>query len=621
MENEYKSDGGLTSHTTRIPRDGEGRWELEGRGRELRVGLVLWERYEILAVLGMSALGEMWRCFDRETGQEVALRWLSPDMRRSKPVLNAIYSGIRRIADQTHPGLAAIRQMVYVGEQIYLVGDYAPGMEIGMWGRAGEGGKRTLEEVLPVLRQVAAALDFAHSKRILHRNLKPSNIFLAPDGVVRVTDFGLAPHRHMTIVHGGGAVRVGTTGPYLAPELREEGSEPDSASDQYALGMLACELLTGHPEGPDATPMGDLAPHVQAALRRALARKPRNRFVTCMDFLRALSGEHVGGRRGRSPAEWRRVWRRAAVVLGVLGLGGALVGGGFWLALWLEQPEVPPAVNLLPPAEMLEKPKTAGPVQATVTPLVVTTSLPEPSHDWVTQTARMEFIWVAPMRMWVGRFEVTNEEYQQKDPAHTSGEFRGLCLNGARQPAVRLNFDDATAYAAWLTEQERAAGKLPPGWRYRLPSSIEAITYTRAGSVRTYPWGDLWPPSRGNYADASLTTAFPDLPCISNYQDGFAATAPVEASGENEWRLFGAGGNVWETTSRAAGIDLFGGWQGGGWDDHVSSRIRCDTLYGFIGNARGAVNGFRLVLAPISEESPPPSDSKEPGANARATPP
>ena len=194
-------------------------------------------------------------------------------------------------------------------------------------------------------------------------------------------------------------------------------------------------------------------------------------------------------------------------------------------------------------------------------------------------------------------------------------------LDGTRQPAVRLNFDDAKAYAAWLTEQERAAGKLRDGWRYRLPSSIEAITYTRAGSVRVYPWGELWPPTRGNYADASLATAFPDLQAISGYQDGFAATAPVEASGENEWGLFGAGGNVYETTSRAAGVDLFGGWQGGGWDDHMPSRVRCDTLYGFIGNARGAVNGFRLVFAPISEESPPPSDVKEQGADQSAPPP
>jgi formylglycine-generating enzyme required for sulfatase activity len=611
---ESRPENKMTVQATKIHLGQEERLEIGYQGRELRVGTVLWERYEILTVLGANELGELWRCLDQKTGQDVFLRWLPPDLRRSKQVMAVIHAGIRRLSNQTHPNLAAIRQMVYMGEQIYLVGDFAPGVELGAWGRAGAGGKRTLDEVLPVLRQAAAALDFAHGKRIIHRNLKPSNIFLDSDGVVRVTDFGLAPHRHMTIVHGE-AVRVGTTGPYLAPELREGEEEPDSASDQYALAALAWNLLAGTPPDSDANgPMPDIPTSARAALRRAMARKPRNRFVTCADFVKALGGERVGGRRRRSASEWRRIRFATEVALALVVLGACLGFGGYMLILWFNTPPEP--LVLMPPPRVAEpeKPKPPTRNQGPVERLLVTTPRPEKGKPWVTQAAQMEFIWVPAMQMWVGRFEVTNGEYQQKDAGHDSGDFRGLGLNGSRQPVVRVNFDDATAYAAWLTEQERAAGKLLDGWRYRLPSSIEAITYTRAGGVKTYPWGELWPPTRGNYADASLATAFSDMQAISEYQDGFAATAPVEASGENEWGLFGAGGNAWETTSRAAGVNLFGGWQGGGWDDHVSSRLRCDTLYGFIGNARGAVNGFRLVLAPISEESPPPSDVKEPSA-------
>lgn len=610
----------MTDQTTKIPRREEDRLEYGHPWRELRVGTVLWERYEVTAVLEANDLGDLWRCVDRKTGQDVFLRRLPPDMRRSKPVMAVIHAGIRRLSNQKHPNLAAIRQMVYMGEQLYLVGDFAPGVEIGAWGRAGPDGKRTLEEVLPVLRQAAAALDFAHGKRIIHRNLKPSNIFIDSDGVVRVTDFGLAPHRHLTIVHGE-AVRIGTTGPYLAPELREGEEDPDSASDQYALAVLAWNLLAGAPPDSDGFgPLPDVSSGARAALRRAMARKPRNRFVTCTDFVRALGGEHVGGHRKRSAAEWRRIRRRVGIALALVAFGAGLGMGGRLLTLWIDHPMVmqpapPPPLPVEP-----EQTRPRIPEPKPVERLVATTPLPEKGRPWVTQAAHMEFIWVPAMQMWIGRFEVTNEEYQQKDANHDSGEFRGLGLNGSRQPAVRVNFDDATAYAAWLTEQERAAGKLLEGWRYRLPSSIEAITYTRAGSVKTYPWGEFWPPTRGNYADSSLAAAFPDLQSISGYQDGFAATALVESSGENEWGLFGAGGNVWETTARAAGVDLFGGWQGGGWDDHVASRTRCDTLYGFIGNARGAVNGFRLVLAPISEESPPPSDVKEPSAPLSARP-
>ena len=598
----------MTHQTTRMERPGDEPPDAGSRHYpELRVGTVLWDRYEIVAVLGASDLGELWRCRDRETSKDVALRRLPRDLGHSKPVLAIIHAGIQRISEQTHPNLAAIRQLVYVGDQIYLVGDYAPGMNIGTWARQGEGGRRTPAEALPVLKQVAAALDFAHERNIIHRNLKPSNIYLGEDGVVRVTDFGLAPHRHLTITRGE-AVRTGTTGAYLAPELRGE-SLPDSASDQYALAVLAWELLAGEPPGEDGLaglPAGfPLA--VKSALRRAMAVKPRKRFVTCSDFVRAMNGERVGGRRGRSKAEWRRIAQLYGTVAAVLALLGGLWFGGRALADWMAQPRktevtYPVRKDAPPPVVTEVKPAYVPPA-----PLVATTPLPEAGRPWVAQTVPMEFVWVPAMQMWVGRYEVTNGEYARKNPEHESGEFNGICLNGSRQPVVRVNFDDTVAYAAWLTEQERAAGKLPGELRYRLPSRSEAVAYTRAGMASVYPWGEIWPPPRGNYADASLSAAFPDKPSISGYQDGFATTAPVEMSGENVWGLFGAGGNVCETTSRGSGGAQFGGWQGGGWEDYMPVRLASDALYGFIGNARGAVNGFRLVLAPIAGEAPPPA--------------
>ena len=598
----------MTLQTTKIqPADDPGRFDVASQAQVLRVGTVLWGRYEVVAVLGSSALGELWRCLDRETRQEIALRWLPPDLRRSKQVMAVIHAGIRRISDKTHPNLAAIRQMVYVGEHIYLVGDYAPGRNIGDWGRAGAGGRRTLEEVLPLLQQVAAGLDFAHENRIIHRNLKPSNIFVEPDGVARVTDFGLAPRHHMTIVHGE-AIRASTTGPYLAPEVRD-GEEPDSASDQYALAVLAWELLAGEPPEADAEPPESLPGAARAALRRALSATPRNRFVSCADFVRALGGERVGGRRRRSAAEWRRITRAIEVCVALLVVGAGVPFGVRPLIAWINAPKKAPVAEeaLIPPTP--EKKKAETPTQQQVDRLVADTPLPVEGKPWVTRTGRMEFIWVSAMQMWVGRFEVTNEEYQRKDPEHDSGTFRELSLADPRQPVVRVNFEDTLAYAAWLTEQERAAGKLPEGWRYRLPSRLEAMTYTRTGGAQAFPWGELWPPTRGNYADSALKTAFSDLPYIDGYQDGFAATAPVEFSGQNGWGLFGAGGNVWETTAKEPGAAQFGGWQGGGWDDHQAARIRCDTFYGFLGNARGAVNGFRLVLAPIAGEAPPPPET------------
>ena len=597
----------MVSHTTKIIPEEEKRPEASSRSRDLHVGTVLWNRYEVEAVLGASVLGDVWCCLDRETGKRIALRWLPPDLRRSRQAMSMLHAVIRRISHKEHPNLAPVRQLVYMGDQIFVVGDYAPGQNVGAWTREGPGGRRPLEDVLPVLRQIAAGLDFAHEQRIVHRNLKPSNVYLDRDGTVRVTDFGLSPRHHLTIIRGE-AVRAGAPPSYLAPEIRE-GEDEDSASDQYALGALAWEMLVGRPPEPDEEPPADLPGEARTALRRAMAPKPRNRFVDCSDFAKAMAGERVPSRRGRTPAEWRRLRRRAFSVAAVAAVAALLVRLGPPLVAWLKEPPAPPERKApTPPRVVEESPKEA--VREQVQKLVATSPLPVQGQPWVTLTGGIQFVWVPPMQMWIGRFEITNDEFLLKDPEHDSGDFRGLCLKGDRQPVVRVNFDDANAYAAWLTERERAAGKLLEGWRYRLPSRTEAVSYTQAGIAHEYPWGDRWPPVRGNYADDALGAAFPDLPSIPGYQDGFAATAPVEYSGENVWGLFGAGGNVWETTAKAAGLDQFGGWQGGGWDDHLPGRLGCETTYGYIGNARGAVNGFRLVLAPISGEAPPPPSAQ-----------
>lgn len=586
----------MTVQTTKIYVPEETHPEVLAQRRELPIGTILWERYEVLALLGSSALGQVWRCHDREDNKDVSLRWLPPAMRRSKQVMASIHQAIRRMSEPLHPSLAAVHQLVYVGDQIYVIGAYAPGQDIATWMATGPSGRRPVEELLPILQQVAEGLDVAHGRGIIHRNLKPSNIRVDEAGVGRVTDFGLTPHRHLTVT-AGTAVRAGVTGAYLAPEL-QDGGEPDSASDQYAFAALTWELLAGAPPQPGATPPAEWSPALRTALRRAMAPQPRARFVNCADFVRALGGARVTARRPRSRAEWQRIYRRVTTVLTTV-MGTATLWLGAKLIIYLRDNPIQwfedkPA----PREEHRPKPKPATPKFVPPPTLVATTPLPVEGLPWVAQTVKMEFVWITPLQLWVGRFEVTNQEYQKKEPEHDSGEFRDQCLHEPRQPVVRVNFDDCVAYADWLTEQERAAGKLPDHLAYRLPSRQEAIQYTRAGLNHTYPWGEAWPPNRGNYADTTHGQTFTDLPSISGYHDGFAVTAPVEQSGENAWGLFGAGGNVWETTAHEPGSDKFGGWQGGGWDDHQNNRLRADTFYGYLGNARGAVNGFRLVLAP-----------------------
>jgi formylglycine-generating enzyme required for sulfatase activity len=210
----------------------------------------------------------------------------------------------------------------------------------------------------------------------------------------------------------------------------------------------------------------------------------------------------------------------------------------------------------------------------------------------------MEFLWIPAMDCWVGRFEVTLGEYRWQNPDHQNKPFRHLPMDDPRQPAVSLNFQEMCDYAAWLTDREAALGRIPEGWWFRLPTRREAIDFTLAGRDSDFPWGAAWPPPTGNFADSAFHQEFPDLPFIPDCRDANPVSAPVEESGENDWGLYGTCGNVWETCVADATAAKFGGWHGGAFDDARPERCGAKSFYGYLGTARGALNGFRLLLVP-----------------------
>lgn len=221
------------------------------------------------------------------------------------------------------------------------------------------------------------------------------------------------------------------------------------------------------------------------------------------------------------------------------------------------------------------------------------TAGPVAGQNWRSPSTGMEFVWIEQMGLWVGKFEVTNGEYRQKEPGHDSRQFRGHSLNHDRQPVVFVNFDDAKAYAAWLTEQDRRAGWLPEGYRYRLPTGDEWTTFAQVGDGREYPWGDgpLTSGQAGNYHGEEGARSWSR---ITGYNDGFPVTAKVDELWENPWGLSGVGGNVWEVTTIIPGGD-FDAWRGASWANfrhvHISYR------YGYVPSTRHSNFGFRLLLS------------------------
>ncbi|MBO4286794.1 MAG: protein kinase, partial [Kiritimatiellae bacterium] len=201
------------------------------------------------------------------------------------------------------------------------------------WRKLFPGNKVPLEQALEIARQIASALDYAHGQRIIHRDVKPSNVVVETKKggglAARVLDFGLAAEIRSSMGRVSREVRdTSGTRPYMAPE-QWLGEKQGLASDQYALAVLVHELLTGEVPFASAFGTGDFelmksavttipfaAPEelpqpVRSALERALAKKSAERFASCGTFVAALEGEGTaamppGGTGRESPAPQRQ---------------------------------------------------------------------------------------------------------------------------------------------------------------------------------------------------------------------------------------------------------------------------------------------------------------------------
>ena len=164
-------------------------------------------------------------------------------------------------------------------------------------------GKPPTAQALDWLEQAAAALDAAHANGVVHRDVKPGNLLLDEEGGLRVADFGIASAAGMDSLTMAGTV-LGTAG-YLSPE-QAQGERATPASDRYALGVVAFELLTGRRPFESDSATAEAAAHVHAEIpsvsveldpvfQRALAKDPKQRFGSSAELVRALREALQGG--------------------------------------------------------------------------------------------------------------------------------------------------------------------------------------------------------------------------------------------------------------------------------------------------------------------------------------
>ncbi len=259
--------------------------------------------YQIVEKVGAGGMGSVYKAYQPALGRYVAIKVLPPQTAGDPSFAERFAIEARAVGKLRHPNIVTAYDFSTNGDLAYLVSDFIDGGTVADQ----LGAPLPLEYALTVLTPIASALDYAHARGVVHRDIKPQNILLTHDGTPMLTDFGLAK----IIGPGSGVTQAGAlmgTAEYIAPECASGAESAGPAADQYALAIVAYQMLVGRHPFPSENPLSalmahvhkpvpvpsaigvPLPPHVEAALLRGLAKKPAERFARVGDFVRALSG-------------------------------------------------------------------------------------------------------------------------------------------------------------------------------------------------------------------------------------------------------------------------------------------------------------------------------------------
>ena len=235
-------------------------------------GMLLAGRYRLESRIAAGAVGEVWRAQDQVLGRPVAVKLLQQGYAGHPQTLARFRAEARHAGSLTHPGIAQVYDYGEAGPAgvPYLVLELVDGPSLAGVLAAGPVDPAT---AMDVVAQVAAGLSAAHAAGLVHRDVKPANLLMGRDGLVKITDFGIAHAAGSAPLTQAGTL-VGTPA-YLAPE-RAAGEPATPASDLYSLGIVAYECLTGSAPVP-RHPAGDRGREPQPAPAAAARSRPAAR--------------------------------------------------------------------------------------------------------------------------------------------------------------------------------------------------------------------------------------------------------------------------------------------------------------------------------------------------------
>jgi serine/threonine protein kinase len=263
--------------------------------------------YQIQELLGKGGMAEVYKAYHEKLDRFVTIKVLHPYLVEGEDFLARFEREAKAVAGLRHANIVQIHDFNVEDDHYYMVMEFINGgtLQEKLMALSKTSSYLPVEQVVSILSQVGAALDFAHKNGILHRDIKPSNVLLDSQGNAFLADFGIARMMSTTQFTATGAL-IGTP-TYMSPE-QGQGLELDPASDIYSLGIVLFEMLTGKTPFASDTPLAVIHKHihepppkaselrpeipasVEAVIDKAIAKNPLDRYQSARELVSAFEG-------------------------------------------------------------------------------------------------------------------------------------------------------------------------------------------------------------------------------------------------------------------------------------------------------------------------------------------
>ena len=603
----------------------------------LQPGDIIAGSYEFVCELGHGGMGMVCLCRDLvANGRLMAVKTVPDILRNNDEAVEALTREYDNMYSLTNDGIVAVRHLVKDDFRYYVVMDYVEGETLAAY--LAKHRKTSVAVVLEVIRRLAAALDYAHGKGLVHRDIKPGNVMVHIDGnnvkSVKLLDFGLGLQIWKSFSRTTGQLTSGTPA-YKSPEQwdpRRYG-KPSFNSDQYSLAVMAYEMLSGdypfaeyddmetvrvavlndEPERIDG-----IADYMNDTLQKALAKRQEDRFKSCKAFVDALIQPPV-------------IVKQPA-------------------------PQPQPNVMVLPlPRPVIgEKLSPQPPVIKTpsITPRDITLTLPgnvplelvhihagsftmgSPKDEPGRYDDEIQHHVTLTKDFWLGKYSVTQGQWKavmgttlldQANKAYPNEGYKHIGNIGDDYPMYWVNWNEASEFCRALTEREQSAGCLPAGYKYVLPTEAQWEYTCRSGTSTALYNGDIIILGENNAPAVDGIAWYAGNSSVGykgtgwdtkdwkekQYPGGVAGPRKVGGKKPNQWGLYDMIGNVYEwcrdwdgayptgsvtdpagPSSGSSRVLRGGTWGRGARYCRSAGRSRLDPTY------RG-IFGFRVAMASV----------------------